>query len=456
MLYLNTRGAEQGSFADILLDSLAPQGGLWSPASVPAAQLPASDDLPAIAAALAAPWVSDWAKQEKLHHLFAKAWKDWAPICPPLTRLSDGLLLLELFHGHSLSFKDFGLSFLAACFEEELERREQRGVVLVATSGDTGAAAVQALSGLQRLQLVVLLPQGRISEVQRAQMTRGVVDNVHPLLVDGTFDDCQRMAKQCLNTRLLPDGYRFLSVNSINFGRLLAQLAYFHACARTLDDDGTVFAVPSGNFGNAYAASLAQRGGAAIDKVLVACNDNNSLHRFISSGSFQPGSVQQTLSSAMDIALPSNLERLLFECADRDYAKLQDMGLSVGDSVKIDASAHAALQRSFVSSAHSDSETLAQIQRVHDEDGRVIDPHTGVAVAAARTYMAQNPGHGQVVAVAPAHPCKFPEVMKEAGLAAVPLPDVLRQQSEQPERYVSVPNAPEALQQYIQEQVVSG
>ena len=483
MHYLDTRSGQRQAFADILLSGISPAGGLWTPERIPTAprELQGQSQMRALhhagaektkeakkakevkkaktgfaadAAALALPFVGDWVDGEQLHQLFAQAWAHWAESPPPLRQIDDGIWLMELFHGPSLAFKDYGLSFLAACFDLQLARRDEYGIALVATSGDTGAAAVQALGGLERLQLVVLLPEGRISDVQRAQMTRGIPDSVHPILVDGTFDDCQTMVKHCLGQGdLLRPGQRFLSVNSINFGRVLAQMSYYHSCVLGLKEKlGTPIdvAVPSGNFGNAYAAWLARSGGTPIERILLACNDNDSLHRFVQSGHFQPGATKQTLSPAMDISLPSNLERLLFEFADFDGERLRSWRGEADGSVTVDQPARQKLRQCFSSSTQSDACTVAEMAKTWKEKGVVLDPHTAVAVAAVRRHRRENPGSSALVA-ATAHPCKFPEALQKADIPQdeAALPETIEKRMKAPERFAALPSSPEALRDWL-------
>lgn len=462
VMYQDTRSPLKRPFADILLSSLTPSGGLWVPEKIPKYNLQATNfdswqgiDFPLLAADIAAPYVSGWMDKTGLLQLFQKAWAGWGEHPPPLIELSPQLYLLELFHGPSLSFKDYGLRFLAECFQVELERQQQKGVVLVATSGDTGAAAAHALAQMDNIELIILLPQGRVSDIQLQQMTCGLGESVHPIQVAGTFDQCQAMVKDCLN-QPLPKNSRFLSVNSINFGRILAQMSYYTATATHLYQQlgqQASFCIPSGNFGNAYAGWIAKQSGAPIDRLQVACNQNDSLHQFFAQGLHRADPLpeaQPTLAVAMDISRPSNLERLVFNCAGNS-ADTYNSWLTDPGNLYLHADSLNALKEDWSSSAHSDADILREIARVHEDHGHLIDPHTAIAALSAQQMLHNKSSPSPVVVVSTAHPCKFPSAIEQAGLQPAQIPQAVarRLASSQP-RSINMPAQSDQLADYVQ------
>jgi threonine synthase len=392
--YVSDRGASPAVDARTAVRAgLAPDGGLYVPEHLPA--LPADvawapSSLVEAGTALLAPWFDDLAVPE-LRALLAAAWDFEAPVVP----LEDGIALLELFHGPTLAFKDFGARFLA----RYLARGGEPLTILVATSGDTGGAVAAGFHGAPGITVYLLYPAGRVTPIQEAQMAT-LGGNVRALEVDGSFDDCQRLVKAALADRQLSAAKRLTTANSINLGRLLPQMAYY-GTAFTGDRAGAELVVPSGNFGNVTAALYARGMGVPIGSITAAVNANDGVARLLAGGVPAGGASIATLSSAMDVAAPSNLSRLVHR-AGGSVARLATM-LSA-DTVDDDA-------------------TGAEIRRVHQATGRIIDPHTAVGVAVARRGRAA--GAAPVVVASTAHPAKFPEVITPLLGVPAPLPPAL-------------------------------
>lgn len=416
MRYLSTRGGSTPvSFRDAILTGLAPDGGLYLPERYPAAEIPKSRDPLVIAEAVLKPYADDL----DLLPILEKAWADFDdPALAPITDLGEGLKLLELFHGPTLAFKDFGLQFLGQLFEALSDKPL---TVLGATSGDTGAAAVQALKGKKNVRLFMLHPKGRITDVQRRQMTTAIEDNIFNIAVEGSFDDCQRLVKAALGDQTLARRHNLTTVNSINWGRILAQSVYYWWAALTLAENGPAhFVVPSGNFGNAFSAYVARSSGAPIAGVLIATNANDILARTFKEGRYAPAAAVATMSPAMDIQIASNFERLLFEASGRDPAVPLACvkGVAEGGYV-IPGDVLNSMKNFFSADAASEAETAAAMRDVYDASGRLIDPHTAVGYAVWRKARIR---HKNPVLLATAHPAKFPEATAKATGQTASLP----------------------------------
>jgi threonine synthase len=345
----------------------------------------------------------------------------------PLTDLGDELWLLELYWGPTLAFKDYALQLLGRLFDAALARRHQRAVVLGATSGDTGSAAIEACRDRSTLDIVILHPHGRISEVQRRQMTTVASPNVHNVAVRGTFDDCQRLVKEMLADPALRTELGVTSVNSINWVRIMAQVAYYFAGALALGapDREVTFAVPTGNFGNVFAAFVARQMGLPIRRLIIGTNQNNVVARFLETGGMSIESVVPTITPAMDIQVPSNLERLLFDLHGRDgeAVRLLMDGFRESGHLEINRPLLDNL-RTFVSGWWFDEPATRRVlTEVHDETARLVDPHTAIGIAAARAAE-REPGI-PVICIGTAHPAKFPDAVEAATGIRPPLPERL-------------------------------
>ena len=448
--YVGTRGARPVDFRTATLSGLAPDGGLFMPdrwpdaagrirrlAGAPYAETAAhlltelgGDSLPPAAAA----------------ELAADAYRAFThPDVAPVRELRDGLHLLELFHGPTLAFKDFALQVLARLFDRFLELDGRRALVLCATSGDTGAAAIEACRGRRAMAIVVLHPEGRIAPLQRRLMTTVDDPAVFNVAIEGTFDSCQSLVKQAFSDRALRRACGLLAVNSINWSRIAAQAAYYVHAAHQVGGPPPVFAVPSGNFGDCYAGHAAACMGLPVAGLVVGTNRNDILARFFATGRYHPGTVHRTLSPAMDIQVASNFERLLYEIRDRDGGAVQrDMaGLARGEAIAVDERHRATIGERFTGSRVTEDQTIDTMRDLRDACGIQIDPHTAVGVAAARQAGALDSQYratsAPVVALATAHPAKFPDAVRQALGEEPEVPDPLARCMDAPERLTTLP-----------------
>ena len=455
MRYVSTRSTppqrERLAFDDVLLVGLASDGGLFVPERLPG--LPSGAEgltYPELAVRVMAPYVGDAVGRDDFETLVADAYAGFAhPDVCPLVRLDDDLWMLELFHGPTLAFKDIALQVVARLFDHELDRRDERAMIVAATSGDTGSAAMQAVAGRDRLDIVVLHPAGRTSEIQRRQMTTLDAPNVHAVAVDGTFDDCQDLVKAMFADEAFRGDMKLAAVNSINWARVAAQIVYYvWAALRLADERPVTFCVPTGNFGNVLAGHYARSTGLATRRLLVASNTNDILSRLIETGELVAHDVVPTLSPSMDIQISSNLERLLFELFDGDgeaTAGLLRQFRATGRA-ELSAEQHQRLADGFAGERLTDSETLEVMARVHAESGRFIDPHTAVGVGVAERC--RRPGE-LLVTLATAHPAKFPEAVLKATGRAPDEPAAIAAMSGRPERYAHLRSDIAAVKDFV-------
>ncbi|MGI8938640.1 MAG: threonine synthase [Iamia sp.] len=453
MRYLSTRGSCPAvDFAGALLGGVAPDGGLYVPEEWPSVDVhPSVERYTDVAVEVLGPYVAPDLGREELQALVEEAYAtfDHEEVCP-VRPLEDGLWLLELYWGPTLAFKDVALQLVGRLFDRELARRDERATVLVATSGDTGSSAIEACRGRDRLDIVVLHPAGRVSEVQRRQMTTVDAPNVHNVAVDGDFDDCQDLVKACFADAALRSDLRLTAMNSINWARVMSQVVYYVTAAAQVAPDGPVsFAVPTGNFGNVLAGWVAAQGGVDVDRFIVGTNRNDILARWIDRGVMEMEGVEPTLSPSMDIQVSSNVERYLWELYGRTGAVVAEAMAELRSTGRLDIG-QARLDRvrgSFSASRVDDDATRAEIRRVHESTGRLIDPHTAVGVAAARAVPA-DPDIPRVV-LATAHPAKFPDAVEQATGIRPPLPEHLADLLDRPERSDSLAADPATLADYL-------
>jgi threonine synthase len=407
MRYVSTRGlAPQCGFADVLLSGLAPDGGLYMPSAWPhAGAVPAS--YVDAAFQILKPFADGFSDEELKEDLQAAySTFDDARIAP-LVEIAPNLYLLELFHGPTLAFKDIAMQVLGRMFARALAKRGGRATVLAATSGDTGSAAIAALGGLANIDVFVMHPLGRVSEVQRRQMTTSPHANVHNIALEGSFDDAQALVKALFADKAFAAAVNLTAVNSINFARIAAQSVYYFTATRELGRAAT-FVVPTGNFGDVFAGEAAMRMGLAVERLVVATNSNDIMARALNEGVYAAGQVRQTLSPSMDIQVASNFERALFEASGRDAVCVR--GAMRKQPVILPVSVRSALSQRYSAFRADDDETLAAIARVHAETGRLIDPHTAVGMVAAGHVRSDGP----VVVLSTAHPAKFPDAVRRA------------------------------------------
>jgi threonine synthase len=432
---VSTRGqAAPRGFADILLSGLAADGGLAMPQSWPQiegdfAQMSYAD----AAYAVLKPFVGDAFSARDLRADVQAAYAGFDdPAIAPLTHLGNERYLLELFHGPTLAFKDIAMQVLARLFARALKKRGGRATIVAATSGDTGSAAIAAFGGLPNIKLFVLHPEGRVSAVQRLQMTTADFDNVHNIALDGSFDEAQSIVKTLFADESFARDASLVAVNSINFARIAAQIVYFFTAASQLHAP-PVFVVPTGNFGDIFAGEAAMRMGLPVRGLVAATNANDILVRALDGGIYAPGDARATLSPSMDIQVASNFERALFEASgrDADWVRGAMAQFAATRRLALPPEVLADLRTRYSAYAVSDDDTLAAIARMHERHGRLIDPHTAVGIAAASLVHTDAP----VVVLSTAHPAKFPDAVRQACGVGPVLPRRLQDLFEKPERY---------------------
>jgi threonine synthase len=448
MRYVSTRGAAPVlGFDDVLLEGLAVDGGLYVPQAWPRLDRlpdPALGYAHAVTAVLA-PFVNGSVVGDSLPALAEATYRRFRhPEVAPLRPVGEGLHLLELFWGPTLSFKDYALQLVGRLFDQVLAARGRRILVLAATSGDTGSAAIEACRDRAAIDVVVLYPEGRVSEVQRRQMTTVTAANVRAVAVEGTFDDCQDLVKEAFADAGTRERFRLAAVNSINWARIVAQAAYYVWTAARLREPFAV-SVPTGNFGNVFAAYVAREAGAPIERLIVANNANHGLSALIEGGRMVRSPVVPTLAPAMDIQVPSNLERYLFELLGRDGAATAGAmaHFRAEGALVLDEVGHARAARLFDAAWFDDGEVEGVIRRVHRRHGLLLDPHTATGWAAAERCSQEGL---LTVAVATAHPAKFPEAVTAATGVVPALPEDLADLMDRPERTATIPRSLEALQ----------
>jgi threonine synthase len=458
MRYVSTRGqAPTLPFGDVLLAGLARDGGLYVPETwptLPDDALKRWADLPYAEVAIEVMWpfVDGSFDRDEFVRIVVDAYSSFDhPDVVPLRELGDGTWLLELFHGPTLAFKDIALQLVGRLFDHELERRGERVTIVGATSGDTGSAAIEACRDRPSIDIFILHPAGRVSEVQRRQMTTVLSPNVHNIAVEGTFDDCQDLVKALFADEPFRDRHHLSAVNSINWARVMAQIVYYVSAAARLGrvHDPLAFSVPTGNFGNIFAGYAALRMGVPIRHLLVASNRNDVLTRFFTTGTMEIRDVEPTISPSMDIQVSSNLERLLFEMYGRrgsDVAELLTRFRGEG-RVEVDAERLDALREVFAAERVDEDETRQVIAEVYERCGVLVDPHTAVGLGAA-TRLRRDPTV-PLVALATADPGKFPDAVEEATGVRPPLPSRLVDLFERPERFEVLPNDLDAVRALI-------
>ena len=459
MQYVSTRGAAPAlGFADALLTGLARDGGLYSPSMLP---LWPPDAICAIRGApyaeaavrVMTPFIGGEFSAAELESMTEDAYAGFRHAATaPLVQIEPNLFALELFHGPTLAFKDFAMQWLGRTMNHALARRGARATILGATSGDTGAAAIEAFGGQSQTDVYILYPHGRVSDVQRRQMTTVDKPNVHALAIEGTFDDCQRIVKDLFGDLSFRDEMSLSGVNSINWARILAQIVYYFVAAAALGapDRPVSFSVPTGNFGDVLAGYYAKRMGLPIERLMVATNENDILARALASGRYEPRGVRATQSPSMDIQVSSNFERLLFEASDQRPEVVRSlMADFVGDGwYAIPMATLERIRADFAAERVDEAACSAEMRRVYRDSGLVMDPHSAVGLAAARSLIAASPAT-PVVALGTAHPAKFPDAVERATGVRPPLPPHLADLMDREETIVVLPNDRKAVADYL-------
>jgi threonine synthase len=420
MQYISTRGAAPIlNFHDAMMTGLARDGGLYLPQSVPALSKSAiramhGQSYEDITFAVMRPFMGDTFADGDFRALIAKAYSGFGHKArAPLAQLAPNHFLLELFHGPTLAFKDFAMQLIGQMMQAALAKSGERITIVGATSGDTGSAAIEAFRGLANVDVFILFPKGRISDVQRRQMTTPIEKNVHAIAVEGDFDDCQARVKDMFNDFDFRDGVRLAGVNSINWARILAQVVYYFTSAISLGapDRSVGFTVPTGNFGDIFAGYIARKMGLPIEKLVIATNQNNILHRVISTGSYMTDGVSASFSPSMDIQVSSNFERVLFYAYGQDAVEVTNLMTALktgGFALRQDA--YNFLRQTFASGDCSERATLDTISQTFATTGEVLCPHSAVGVHVANDHLCDMP----MITLATAHPAKFPDAVERA------------------------------------------
>ncbi|MBD2747152.1 threonine synthase [Microvirga sp. BT688] len=461
MLHVSTRGeAPALGFTDALLTGLARDGGLYMPQSWPTLTTEtigsfAGKPYAEVAKAVLGPLVDGDIPEAALSRMIDESYASFrhAAVCP-LTQLGDNLFVLELFHGPTLAFKDVAMQLLGRLMDHVLKARGARATIVGATSGDTGSAAVEAFKGLDQVDIFILYPHGRVSDVQRRQMTTVASPNVHALAVEGTFDDCQTMVKGMFNHARFRDELQLSGVNSINWARVAAQVVYYFTAAVALGAPHrpVSFSVPTGNFGDILAGWVAKRMGLPIERLMIGTNANDILARTLGSGTYEMKGVHPTTSPSMDIQISSNFERLLFEAYGRNGEAVRRLMASLHQSraFLIDAEPLARIREEFSAQAVDEDHVLAEMAGTYRSTGYVLDPHSAVGTRAARALLKQNP-ETPVVALSTAHPAKFPDAVERATGVRPALPPHMADLMERKESFTVLPNDQAAVERFIRE-----
>ncbi len=458
MRHISTRGEDPSlGFTDVMLAGLARDGGLYVPETWPRLEHEtiigfAGRPYAEVAVELIRHFTGDSIRDADLARMAREAYGSFRhPAVAPLNELGVNTFALELFHGPTLAFKDVAMQLLARLMDHALAARGERRTIVVATSGDTGGAAVEAFRDRNQVDVVVLFPQGRVSEVQRRMMTTAAAANVHTIAIDGTFDDCQALVKGMFNHAAFRERVRLSGVNSINWARIVAQIVYYFTAAVALGAPyrKVAFTVPTGNFGDIYAGYVAQRMGLPIDRLVIATNVNDILARTLATGTYELRDVVPTTSPSMDIQVSSNFERLLFDAYDRDAGAVRALMGALAQSRRFSVSAPALAHiRTLFSAGRADEdEVAATMHAVRRETGRFVDPHTAVGIAVAEKE-ARDPSLPMVV-LATAHPAKFPDAVAAACGARPPLPEWLSDLNQRPERVTALPAEQSAVERFV-------
>ncbi len=458
MRYISTRGGgAPQTFEQVLLTGLAPDGGLYVPETLPhfdAGKIQSWQGLnySQLALQIIEPFVGDEIPEDALRDIIEQSYAAFDhPEVAPLTRLTDNEYVLELFHGPTLAFKDFALQVLGRLLDHVLKKHHRHVVILGATSGDTGSAALEGCRHSDHVDIVILHPYQRVSEVQRRQMTTVPGENVFNLAVQGNFDDCQRLVKAAFaDQSFLDDGRHLVAVNSINWARIMMQIVYYFSAALKLGSPGqkVSFSVPTGNFGDIYAGYLAKHMGLPVDRLVVATNKNDILHRFIANNDYSVSDLSKTYSPSMDILVSSNFERYLFDLFDRDGAQLATFMEQFGkQTLSVSEAQWQRVKQEFDSASIDDEQTCAVIAKIQRDTGELLDPHTAVGVQCGR--LCNQSADIPMVCLATAHPAKFSDAITAAGLPVPELPLHMQDLFDREERYTVVPASLDAVTEFI-------
>ena len=452
MEYLSTRNDKiSEKFEHIFIKGLSDDGGLFLPKQIK--KLSDKEFLNLknlsyldLATEIISRFIGDFCSKEKLQEIVKKSYSTFNEQNVVKIKKVEDLHVLELFHGPTLAFKDVAMQLIGNFYEYYLSKNTKKINIIVATSGDTGAAAIDAVKGKKKINIFVLHPNNRISPVQRMLMTTNPSKNVFNIAVEGNFDDCQKLVKEMFSDNEFSKSINMSGVNSINWARIVAQTVYYFFCYFKLDVQEKIsFSVPTGNFGDVYAGYLAKKMGLPIDKLLVATNENDILHRAISKGDYKANKVQETISPSMDIQVASNFERLLFDIYNKDSKKVVEVMNNIkNNKFNLDQSSLKKIQNDFISESLNEKEILNTIKSIYKNSGIIIDPHTAIGAGAVKKHNGKN-----YVVLATAHPSKFPDAIFKAIGKKEELPSHLKSILNQKEQYVVFKNNIQSLKSYI-------
>ena len=462
MKYISTRGnAPELTFEDVLLTGLASDGGLYVPKEVPQFSLEEIEswrDLSytELAHKVIYPFVEGSVDSESLQTMINEVYNSFGhKAVAPVQQIDHNEYVLELFHGPTLAFKDFALQMLGRLLDYVLERRHEKVVIMGATSGDTGSAAIEGTKACKNVDIFILHPNGKVSDVQRRQMTTVKGDNIYNIAIEGNFDQAQDMVKASFGDQAFLRGERKLvAVNSINWARIMSQIVYYFYSALNLGGPvrPMAYSVPTGNFGDIFAGYMAKKMGLPIEQLIIATNSNDVLHRLMSKNQYEVRPLQHTITPSMDIAVSSNFERLLFDLYDRNGSDLAELMAKMNakeDVVSLDEAKLAKARELFDSLGVDEDTTVKTMQEVYDETGYLLDPHTAIGVKAARECR-RNP-RIPMITLGTAHPVKFEDAVKRAGYDMPALPHHLTDLMEREERLTVLPAELDKVQAFIAE-----
>ena len=453
MEYISTRNNQKiFTFKDIFLKGLADDGGLFIPKLVKSFSKEEINNLKNLsyndlAAEIINPFIGDFMSKDDLISLISKSYSNFRTKNVVNINKLGNLKVLELFHGPTLAFKDIAMQLIGNFYEHHLNFEQKKINIVVATSGDTGAAAIDALKGKKNLNVFVLHPNNRISPVQRKLMTTCEASNVFNIAIQGNFDDCQNLVKAMFNDEKFSKSINMSGVNSINWARIIAQAVYyFYAYFKVGNGQPLSFSVPTGNFGDIYAGYLAKKLGLPIDKLVVATNKNDILHRAISGGDYSQKKVMETNTPSMDIQIASNFERLLYDVKDCNSEVTKDLMIKIkNNTYKIDTEDLGKIQKNFISEMLDENETIEMIKKINDEHQTVVDPHTAVGIGAVKKLGIEK----NCVVLSTAHPCKFPKAIEDAISKTENLPNSLKYVNERKEKFELLSNDIEKVKKYV-------
>ena len=457
MKYISTRDNNlEFSFEEVFLKGLADDGGLFIPVNIQPFSKEELDrfkklDYTDLATEIIHPFLGSFITKESLKSLINKSYSTFREKEVVKLRKVGDLEILELFHGPTLAFKDVAMQFIGNLYEYYLEKNNSEINIVVATSGDTGAAAIDAIKNKKNLNIFVLHPNNKISSVQRQIMTTGPAKNVFNIAIEGNFDDCQNIVKSMFADLQFSKSINMSGVNSINWARIIAQAVYyFYSYFKINSSDKISFSVPTGNFGDVYAGYLAKKMGLPIDKLIVATNTNDILHRAISKGDYIAKKVSETISPSMDIQIASNFERLIYDISDKNSKITKEIMNKIKvNKYKINEKDLIKINKDFVSECINEEETLSTIKKIYNEYNLVVDPHTAIGVGALRKLNIKS----RSIVLATAHPCKFPLAIEKAINKTEPLPDELNYILNEKEHYEILDNNVDKIKNYVKEKI---